>query len=291
MAKTAATTGQPLEYLLDLASLSVQILDPSTPSLTEVDLPGGGNTQYPTGMGMTADGSNIWVTQLAIGQNNAGITPSPPIVSIMNVAQQEFTGSFTLPNGVSPNWIEFSLDGSSAYISNDGSPAEGESGVFANSSVLVVNVATQTVTKTIPTPKGAGNEALSPDGLLLYTVGNNFGLGPNNLTVIDLTTNTVATSVALPDGAVQIFVNRRGTRLYAVWLRGIDVFDTATLQQVGSIPGAFTFQSNFAYFTPDDGTAWFYSSGYGTAYVLNVQANTVANTIQGTPFGFMFGTP
>jgi DNA-binding beta-propeller fold protein YncE len=289
-AGTTAATSQPLQYLLDQASLSVQILDPSPFNLTEVDLPGGGYTQYPTGMDMTPDGSTIWVTQLAIGQNNAGITPEPPLVSIMNVAQQAFTGSLTLPNGISPNSIRFSLDGTSAYISNDGSAAEGESGVFANSSVLMVDVATQTVAKTIPTPKGAGSEVLSPDGLLFYTIGNNFGLGANNLTVIDTTTNTVAASVALPDGGVKIFVNPTGTRLYVIWLRGIDVFDTATLQQVASIPGMFSFLTNFAYFTPDGSIAWFLSGGYGIYYQVDVQTNQVINTIQSEAHGFMFGT-
>lgn len=290
-AETTAASSQPLQYLLDQASLSVQILAPSPFNLTEVDLPGGGNTQYPTSMDMTPDGSTIWVTQLAIGQNNAGITPEPPLVSIMNVAQKAFTGSFTLPNGISPNSIRFSLDGTSAYISNDGSAAEGESGVFANSSVLVLDVATQTVAKTIPTPKGAGSEVLSPDGLLLYTIGNNFGIGSNNLTVIDTTTSTVATSVALPDGGVKIFVNPTGTRLYVIWLRGIDVFDTATLQQVATIPGTFTFLTNFAYFTPDGSIAWFCSGGYGTYYQVDVQTNQVINTIQGQAGAFMFGTP
>ena len=210
-ADATAAPALPLVYGLDQASLSMQILDPSTFNFTGVDLPGGGLTQYPTSMDMTPDGSAIWVTQLGLGQNNQGIPPEPPLVSIMKVAQQAFTGSFTLPNGISPNDIHFSLDGSSAYTSNDGSSAEGVSGVFTNSSVLVVNVAAQTVTQTIPTPKGAGSEALSPDGLLLYTIGSNLGIGPNNLTVIDTTTSTVATSVALPDGGFKIFVNPTGT--------------------------------------------------------------------------------
>jgi YVTN family beta-propeller protein len=265
-AQTTAAKTQFLEVGLDQANLAVQIIAPSTLNFTEVDLPGEGNTQYPTGMDITPDGSAIWVTQLAIGQNNAGITPEPPLVSIMNVAQQAFTGSFTLPNGISPNTIRFSVDGTSAYVTNDGSPAEGESGVFANSSVLVVNVATETVTKTIPTPKGAGSAVLSPDGLLLYTIGNNFGLGSNNLTVIDTTTNTVATSVALPDGGIKIFVNPTGTRLYIFRLRGIDVFDTATLQQVASIPANVSILTNYAFFSDDGGTALFCPCGYGTVY-------------------------
>jgi hypothetical protein len=293
LAKTTAAAAQPLEYLLDQASLSVQVLDLSTFNLTEVDLPGGGYTQYPTNMDITPDGSTIWVTQLAgLGPSNAGITLQPPLVSIMNVAQQAFTGGFTLPNGISPNTIQFSLDGTSAYISNDGSPGEGESAVFANSSVLVVDVAIQTVTKTIPTPKGAGSAVLSPDGLLLYTIGNNDASGaPNNLTVIDTTTNTVATSVALPDGGIQIFVNPTGTRLYVLWVRGIDVFDTASLQQVASIPASNSSHSNFAYFTPDGATAWLCGCGYGVAYQMDVRTNQVVNTIQVQTGGFMFGTP
>ena len=286
-----ASAPAPLQYLLDQANLSIQVLDPSTFTGIGVDLPGGGNTQYPTGMDLTPDGSTIWVTQLAIGANNNGITPQPPLVSIFNVAQQAFTGSFTLPNGISPNSIQFSTDGTIAYITNDGSPAEGVSGVFANSSVLVLNTATRTVAKTIAAPKGAGAAALSPDGLLLYTIGNNSGLGANNLTVIDTTSNTVATTVALPDGAVNLFVNPTGTRLYALWLRGIDVFDTATLQQVASIAAQNSPLTNFAYFTPDGSTAFICGCGYGPAYQVDVRSNQLIKTIQGTAHGFIFGTP
>ena len=200
--------------------------------------------------------------------------------------------SFTLPSGISPNTIQFSLDGTSAYISNDGSPAEGESAVFANSSVLVLNVATQTVSKAIPTPKGAGSAVLSPDGLLLYTIGNNGASGAaNNLTVIDTTTNTVATSVALPDGGIEIFVNPTGTRLYVLWVRGIDVFDTATLQQVASIPASNSSVANYAYFTPDGSLAWICGCGFGVTYQVDVRTNQVVDTIQSQTGGFMFGTP
>jgi DNA-binding beta-propeller fold protein YncE len=291
LAKGAVSTAQTLVYGLDQANLAVQIIAPSSISLTEVDLPGGGYTQYPTSMAATPDGSTIWVTQLAGLGPNSATTLQPPLVSIMNVAQQAFTGSFTLPNGVSPNTIQFSLDGTSAYISNDGSPAEGESGVFANSSVLVVDVATETVTKTIPTPKGAGSEVLSPDGLQLYTIGSNNGIGANNLTVVDTTTNTAAASVPLPDGGFKIFVSPTGTRLYVLWFLGIDVFDTATLQQVATIPGKFTFVTNYAYFTPDGSIAWFCTASYEACYQTGVGTNQIINTTQIPSLDFAFGTP
>jgi DNA-binding beta-propeller fold protein YncE len=163
--------------------------------------------------------------------------------------------------------------------------------VFANSSVLVVNTATQTVAKTIPTPKGAGAAALSPDGLQLYTVGSNFGIGANNLTVIDTTTNTVGASVALPNGAMAIFVNPTGTRLYSLWSRGIDVFDTATLQQLATIPAQNSILTNYAYFTPDGSTAFICGCGYGPILQIDVRTNQVINTIQGQAHSFFFALP
>ena len=293
-AATAGSAGSSsLAYLLDVGNYyAIQILDPSTNVFTEVDLPGGVNAAYPMSMAMTADGKSIWVVQIAIQQNNGGVPLQPPRITIMDTAAQAFTSSFSLPAGISPNTIRISPDGTTAYVSNDGAQFQGESGVPANSSLLVIDVASKTLVKTIATPTGAGPAVLTPDGLLLYTIENTNGVGGNALTVIDTTTLTVATSVALPNGAVKLFINPSGTRLYIFWSQGILVFDTATNQQVASIPTVgFSIRNNWAAFSPDDRSVWFCNCGYGSFYKVDQRSNQVIQTMMkpGLGVGFMFG--
>ena len=296
------TTGQsgvkaaappPLKYVLDVGNYyAVQILNPATITFTEVDLPGGVNAAYPVSMAGTPDGTTLWVAQLAIMQNNGGVPPQPPRISIMSTASQAFTGSFNLPDVVSPNTVRFSPDGTIAYVSNDGSGAEGQSGNPANSSVLVIDVASHAVVKTIATPKGGGFEVLTPDGLLLYTINNNFGIGANALTVIDTTTAMVATSATLPNGAIKLFINPSGTRLYIISQFTIGVFDTATNQQVASIPTVgSSIRNNWAAFSPDDRSVWFCNCGFGSFYQVDQRTNQVIQTMMkpGLGVGFMFG--
>jgi len=282
-----------LYYILDVENYNaVQIFDPSTVTATEVDLPGGANSAFPVSLDMTPDGTTLWVPQIAIQPNGGGVPPQPPQISIMNTATQAFTGSFALPAGISPNTIIFSPDGTSAYLSNDGAAFQGESGVPANSSVLVIDVASKSVAATIATPKGAGPMVMTPDGLLLYTTESTNGIGPNSLTAIDITTGTVAKSVPLPEGAIKLFINPSGTRLYVVSELAIGVFDTATNQPLASIPtGGFSLTSNWAVFSPDDRSAWFCNCGVGTFYQVDQRTNQLVQTVKGTGLGvgFMFG--
>ncbi|MEI9972491.1 MAG: hypothetical protein WDO73_10820 [Ignavibacteriota bacterium] len=291
---TTVSTSSPPEYLLDVGNYyAVQILDPNTVTFQEVDLPAGVNAAYPVSMAITPDRKFLWVLQYAILPNNFGIPAQPSKISIMDTAKRSFTGSFNLPSGLSVDTVRFSADGATAYISNNGAPSQGSSGVPANSSVVVVDVASQKVTNTIQTPHGAGFEVMSPDGPLLYTIDNNLGIGTNYVTAIDATTGTVAASASLPNGALKMFLNPSGTRLYVYWYSGIVVLDTATLQQVASIPTVgFSLRNNFAAFAPDGGSAWFCNCGYGIYYKVDLRTNTVINTVHGDNLGhgFMFST-
>ncbi len=290
----AGTSGSTnLVYILDVENYyAVQIMDPSTVALTEVDLPGGAQAAYPVGMDMTPDGKSLWVAQLAIMQNNGGVPPQPPRITIMDTASQAFVSSFNLPAAISPNAVLFSPDGTTAYVTNDGSPAEAVSGTPANSSVLVFNVASHALVNTIATPKGAGPAVMTPDGLLLYTIENTGSLSvANALTVIDTTTNTVATSVTLPNGAFKLFINPSGTRLYIFSGMAIGVFDTATNQQVASIPTVgFSNINNWAAFSADDQSVWFCNCGFGAYYQVDQRTNQLIQMKQqtGLGVGFMF---
>lgn len=286
----ATTSKPPLQYLLDVSVYNaIQVLDPSTLNFTEVDLPGGGSSAFPVGMAMTPDGKSIWVLQAGIPQNSFGAIPQPPGVSIFDTGKQAFVSSFSLPLTLPPEALRFSPDGTTAYIANNGAQFLNNSGVPANSAVTVVDVASQKVTKTIPIPKGAGSEAVSPDGLMLYTIFDNLG-GTSALSAIDLTTQTVAASVSVPS-AIKMFINPNGTRLYIYSLASILVYDTATLQQMATIPTVgFSFRNNFASFGSDGQTAWFCNCGYGIYYNVDLRTNKVINNFQTVNLGhgFMF---
>ena len=291
--KAAVAAPPPVKYALDVGNYyAVQILNPATITFTEVDLPGGVKAAYPVSMAGTPDGKFLWVLQIAIQQNGGGVPPQPPRITIMDTAAQAFTSSFNLPAGISPNTVRFSPDGTTAYVSNDGSLGLGASGNPPSSSVLAIDVASRAVVNTIATPKGAGYEVLTPDGLLLYTINNTNGVGANALTVIDTTTNTVAASAALPNGAIKLFINPSGTRLYIISQLTIGVFDTATNQQVASIPTVgFSIRNNWATFSPDDRSVWFCNCGYGSFYKVDQRTNQVIQTMMqpGLGVGFMFG--
>jgi hypothetical protein len=103
-----------------------------------------------------------------------------------------------------------------------------------------------------------------------------------------------ALEVRFLDVGIKLFVNPTGTRLYIFWPRGIDVFDTATLTQIASIPTVgFSISNNFAYFSPDSPNAWFCNCGFGMYYQVDTRTNQVTNTVQqeNTGHGFMFGLP
>jgi hypothetical protein len=286
----SATPQSKLQYMLDVGNYyAVQILDTTTLKFTEVDLPNdNGRVAYPVSMAITPDGKSIWVLQTSFPANSAGIPTQPARITIMDTASQTFTGSFNLPDNTGVHTIRFSPDGATAFISNDGTVFEGVSGNATASTVMLVDVATRTLRKTISTPKGAGYEAVSPDGLQLYTIFDNLG-GASALTVIDLTTETVGASVALPNGSLKMYINPNGTRLYIFTYRGITVIDTATLQDIADISTVgFSIRNNFMDFSASGQTAWLCNCGFGIYYNIDLRTNKIIQTLQAADLGHGF---
>lgn len=130
----------------------------------------------PEGFDVTPDGREIWAAHSRDGA-----------VSIINVDQKKVTGTIDLKTKRS-NRLKFTPDGRLALVSD-----------LDAGELLVVDVATRAVTKTIPLGRMVEGILMQPDGARAYVAVN----GENYIAVIDLKTLTVAGRIETgqgPDG-------------------------------------------------------------------------------------------
>lgn len=130
----------------------------------------------PEGFDETSDGRELWVAQSRDG-----------FVTIINIEQKKVVGTIDLKTKRS-NRLKFTPDGKLALVSD-----------LEAGELLVVDVATRTVTKTIPLGKMVEGILMQPDGARAYVAVN----GDNYIAVIDLKTLTVTGRIETgrgPDG-------------------------------------------------------------------------------------------
>ena len=125
----------------------------------------------PQGVAVIPDGSRAYVAN-----SNSGT------VSVIDTATNKVVTTVTL--GGNPRYIAFSPDGSRAYVSN------------ILSGLFIIDTATNTVISTVP-GRPAYGVALTPDGTHAYVTSAIF----DNLSAIDLATNTTVASVVVGVGA------------------------------------------------------------------------------------------
>src|ERR1035441_366925 len=183
-------------------------------------------------------------TVYAVVYPASGASPS---VAVIDAATLTLTATIALPANTFPICGAISPDGSTLYVSNAGS-----SSLSANpdTSILVIDTASQTVKGTIPFP-ASGNEnlfgyylrvAVSPDGTLLYASGSG-----GHLQAIDTLTQKPVSFIGLSPGlfleasspAPHIVFAPDGTKAY-VGVGGptgpsIVVIDPYTSQQVAAV--------------------------------------------------------
>lgn len=99
----------------------------------------------------------------------------------------------TITVGSGPAAVAFSPDGSTAYVSDNGS-----------GTVSVINTATGTVTATITVAGDLRDLAVTPDGSTVYVAGHAFA-GASDVYAISTATNTVTSTFPVGDhpGAVE----------------------------------------------------------------------------------------
>jgi DNA-binding beta-propeller fold protein YncE len=227
----------------------IQTIDSATNTVTDsVTNP---ESQYPTSLVITPDGSSIYAVNGQNGPTNG--------ISVINTATNKVVeAAIHLPNEFLIRGLAMSPDGAYVYVSYD---ALGylNVGLQYPSAVAVINTATNTVVGS-PIPLGPpattssdlgshavpDSIAVTPDGAFLYVgVGGGRGINaalPNRIVVISTVTHAVVgtvTGLPLNSGVVAkgLFVAPDGTTLYAVTTAGLVKINTATNTVVDGSPG------------------------------------------------------
>ena len=147
---------------------------------------------------------------------------------------------------------------------------------FTGGSASVIDVATATVTATIPLA-GCGpiDIAILPSGARVYVACASVG----ELRVIDTATNTVVTTVATGSGVTNLAVNPAGTSVYVSRnvINDVFVLDTATDTITASIPG-FVNPAGIA-IHPSGASAYAADAPGDSIRVVDTATNTITATI------------
>jgi YVTN family beta-propeller protein len=208
-----------------------------------------------------------------------------------------------IATGTFPTGLDFSPDGNTAYVTNQGSGNAG-----------VINVATSQQVATIPMPGGENPLVVrvAPDGTRLFVstnttkvyifdtqtrqvlgnvavgfVPNAFAVAPDgriiyvsaafggSVTEVDLFTGVVLRTFTIGGVPQDMAVNHKGTRLYVANEAGyLNEIDLQSGQQTGTMTlagGAFGIGV-----TPDDNQAYISIPGLGLVQVFNLQSRQLA---------------
>jgi hypothetical protein len=183
--------------------------------------------QNPLQVQSTPDGTLALVTSFGSLDGTGGA------VSIINLSTNQVTSTVMMPFGVTPNGLAISPDSTTAYIGNFTAPGQ---------SILVMNIATQTITATIPNvvnyPSGM---TITPDGSQVW-VGSPLG---GEVDVIDTLTNTMAyrlnigsvTDIAFNSTGTTAYITSAATSPGKVYAVNTSTFQVSTTYTVGNSPG------------------------------------------------------
>lgn len=242
-------------YVTNFLSNNVSVIDTSTNSV--IATIGVGNR--PRGIAVTPDGGKAYVA------NTTGNS-----VSVIDLATNSviktITG-FTTPFDIAINPL-----GTFAYVTQNTFP-----GTFR-----VIDTATDTITGSAHTLTGNGARAIAiaPSGLTAYIA--NVSSTTNNLSVVDLATNTETATISVGTTPLDIAINSTGTKGYvtASGSNVVTVVDltnntVSTTISVGLAPTGIAI-------TPDQTQAYVANTGYDSISVIDLASNSVVATIQGS---------
>ncbi len=194
------------------------------------------------GLGLSHDGRWLYVTDVAGNQLLAYPLSGATLGTPQRVAV-----------GAQPVHMVNTPDGKRIFVTN-----------FSGSSVSVVDTATWTVTRTIPTPLAPHGIAISPDGRWVYVA----CYGAGKVVVIDTQSETVATTISMPVGShpFGVALSLDGRYLYVTdnFSSRLFVIDTTTRTLGANAPVGL--QPALIARSPDG----------GTLYVANGRGHTVS---------------
>jgi hypothetical protein len=215
----------------------------------------------PLQVAVTPNGSTALVTSFGPLDASGGA------VTYVNLSTNQVTNTVMMPFGVTPNGLAISPDGTTAYIGNFTAPGQ---------SILVLNIASQTITATIPIsvayPSGL---SLTPDGSELW-IGSPLGLETD---VIDTFSQTSVYRMTI-QYVTDIAFNSTGTTAYLTssWNSPgqVVVVDTANFQ----ILNTYTVGVTPADIAMSHGDQWLVVNNYGdnTVSVVDLVQNAVKTT-------------
>jgi hypothetical protein len=226
----------------------------------------------PLQVAVTPDGSTALVTSFGSLNGSGGA------VTLINLSNNQIINTVMMPFGVTPNGLAISPDGTTAYIGNFTAPGQ---------SVLVLNIASQMITATIPIsvayPSGL---KLTPDGSQLW-IGSPLGLETD---VIDTFSQTSVYRMTI-QYVTSIAFNSTGTTAYLTssWNSPgqVVVVNTANFQILNTYTvGVTPTDIGMSY-----GDQWLVVNNYGdsTVSVIDLVQNAVKTTnVGGVVSGLAF---
>lgn len=150
----------------------------------------------PTQLALAPDGSRLYITMVEYSGLNALDLKTGKLIRL------------AIGSGQDPRQLLLSADGSTVYL-------------LEGNQVALYNVATKSVTTTIPLSFGPATGVLAPDGSVLYVASQ------GSLARIDLTTDTV-TAVTTPVSIGELVYAADGSRIYLLGSGQVVSLDTAT---------------------------------------------------------------
>jgi YVTN family beta-propeller protein len=197
-------------YVLNFGDNTVRVINASTKALIKTINVG----QGPNLAALTPDGTRLYVTNLTTndvsvintqnntvvasvpvgnGANGVAVTPDGQYVYVTNINDNTVSIIRTFNNhviktissgGLNPNFVGFTLDGSTAYITNGGSDDT------PDNKIGVINTSTKNLTGTITGGNGPAEVDQNPSGAVTYIP--NFA--DNNVSVLKNSNKQIVTS-------------------------------------------------------------------------------------------------
>lgn len=178
-------------------SESISIFDTQANTLIE-DIPLAPSVVGLESMALSPDGSRLYFTGPNSNSHSATYN-----AFYLDIATKRITA---LSGNGEARVIAVSADGSKAYV------VTGPQNQSTNSTLRVIDVASNVITASIPVGRNAKSIAVSADGSRVY-VGN---LDSSTISVIDANTNAVVATWTTPGNPESIAISPNGSKIYVV---------------------------------------------------------------------------
>ena len=254
-------TAASFAYVTNAFGPNVSVLDTATNQVTAtVAFPAG---SAPYAVAITPDLTKVYVTSMdttsTCGPNN--------VVFVIDTASNTI-GANPIAVGCEPTGISITPDGKHAYVASQ-----------FDSTVSVIETATDTVSTTIALPRGSAlaDIAISPDGQRAYVTSLILGA----VIVIDTSSNTeLGTPITVGSSPLGLAVTPDGKEIYVTnndQLGSVSVIDAGSSSVVATL-------SSMAYpfavaFSPDGKLAYVTGGGMGFTSVIDTTTRGVVDSI------------